>query len=107
MWALLLLTSVIEFILDRLYKLDLFAALPSDTVSQANTLELYRPPVYTDDSKSYSTYERRSLPDDDYRAYDPAIVVCVLPQFNFFTILFINSWRNVAEVISVLLSCLL
>lgn len=48
-------------------------------MSQANTLEVFHPQMYTDETKSYSTYERRSLPDeyhDDYRTYDPSEVVC-------------------------------
>lgn len=58
-------------------------------MSQANTLELYRPPVISDETKSYSTYERHSLADDyhdDYRAYDPNDLVRMMNDLWSFSI---------------------
>ena len=44
----------------------------SDTMSHTNTVEMISGRTGTDDSRSYSTYEKRSIEDydDDYRRYD-------------------------------------
>lgn len=50
----------------------------SETGSQANTLEMFNAPTITEDSKSYTTYERRSPEDfpDEYRPYDVSCRSC-------------------------------
>ena len=42
----------------------------SESASQGNTVEMFSAPTITEDSKSYTTYDRRSIEDFDYRPYD-------------------------------------
>ena len=42
----------------------------SESASQRNTVEMFSAPTITEDSKSYTTYDRRSIEDFDYRLYD-------------------------------------
>ena len=42
----------------------------SESASQENTVEMFSAPTITEDSKSYTTYDRRSIEDFDYRPYD-------------------------------------
>ena len=42
----------------------------SESASQGNTVQMFRAPTITEDSKSYTTYDRRSIEDFDYRPYD-------------------------------------
>ena len=56
----------------QLLTLLLSDASEAATSSQANTLEMYQAPTITEDSKSYTTYERRSIEDYDdfYKPFD-------------------------------------
>ena len=57
---------------QRRYLLQLYDALivaPSEGASQANTLEMFSAPTITEDSKSYTTYDR-SLDDFQDPLYD-------------------------------------
>ena len=42
----------------------------SESASQGNTVEMFSAPTITEDSKSYTTYDRRSIEDFDYQLYD-------------------------------------
>ena len=42
----------------------------SESASQGNTMEMFSAPTITEDSKSYTTYDRRSIEDFVYRPYD-------------------------------------
>ena len=43
----------------------------SDSASQPNTVEMFSAPTITEDSKSYTTFERKSIEDfDEYRPYN-------------------------------------
>lgn len=53
----------------------------SESCSRANTVEMFSAPTVTEDSKSFASYDRRSVGEypDDYRTYDvsysPAAVI--------------------------------
>lgn len=50
-----------------------FCADVSESASKANTVEMFSAPTITEDSKSYTTYDRRSIEDFDYRPYDVSV----------------------------------
>ena len=49
----------------------------SESASQGNTVEMFSAPTITEDSKSYTTYDRRSIEDFDYRPYDVSTRPCI------------------------------